>query len=69
MFDTEENGLIDALEVFTGIIIFSDSNAEDKVRFLFDLYDFNEIQSISLLDLELICHNAIIATSKMYGLG
>ena len=36
-------GLIDALEIFSGLIIFSDSKAEDKIRFLFDLFDFNEI--------------------------
>jgi hypothetical protein len=47
-------GLIDALELFAGIIIFSDSKAEDKIRciniyefmiiiVLFDLFDFNEI--------------------------
>ena len=32
-------GLIDALEIFAGLIIFSDSKAEDKIRFLFDLFD------------------------------
>ena len=45
-------GLIDALELFAGIITFSDSKAEDKIRcktflldcvVLFDLFDFNEI--------------------------
>ena len=48
-------GLIEALEVFTGIIIHADSKAEDKIRckfyyqifklnvVLFDLFDFNEI--------------------------
>ena len=45
-------GLIDALEIFSGLIIFSDAKADDKIRFLFDLFDFNEIQTVSLLDLE-----------------
>lgn len=35
--------LIDALEIFSGIIIFSDARAEDKIRFLFDLFDYNSI--------------------------
>jgi microtubule-associated protein-like 5 len=43
IFDTDKNGLIDALELFAGLIIFSDSKAEDKIRFLFDLFDFNEV--------------------------
>jgi len=36
-------GLIDALEIFSGLIIFAEAKAEDKLRFLFDLFDFNEI--------------------------
>jgi hypothetical protein len=40
------------LEIFSGIIIFADAKADDKIRFLFDLFDFNEIQTVSLLDLE-----------------
>jgi hypothetical protein len=36
MFDTDKNGLVDAIEVFSCIIMFSDSKAEDKIRFLFD---------------------------------
>ena len=52
VFDTDHNGLIDALELFSGMIMFADSKAEEKIRFLFDLFDFNEIQSISIMDLE-----------------
>ena len=62
-------GLIDALEIFSGLIMFSDSKAEDKIRFLFDLFDFNEIQSISLMDLEFMLWSVLQATSKIYGLG
>ena len=36
-------GLIDALEIFSGLIMFAEAKAEDKIRFLFDLFDFNEI--------------------------
>jgi len=42
-WDTDNNGLIDALELFSGLIIFADSKSEEKLRFLFDLFDFNEI--------------------------
>ena len=47
-------GLIDALEIFSGMIMFADAKAEDKIRFLFDLFDFNEIMNISLMDLEFL---------------
>ena len=52
VWDTDNNGLIDALELFSGLITFADSRADDKLRFLFDLFDFNEIQSLSVMDLE-----------------
>jgi len=52
IFDDDNNGLIDSLEIFSGLIIFSSASAEDKIHFLFDLFDFNEIGTITLLDLE-----------------
>lgn len=80
MFDDDNNGktsfvylmyligLIDALEIFAGLIIFSDAKAEDKIRFLFDLFDFNEIQTISLLDLEFMIMSVLTATKKIFAL-
>jgi hypothetical protein len=62
-------GLIDALELFSGIIMFSASNTDDKLRFLFDLYDFGSCQTISLMDLEMMITSLLIASSKIYGLG
>ena len=32
IWDTDNNGLVDAMEVFAGLIIFADSRAEDKIR-------------------------------------
>lgn len=32
LWDTDNNGLIDALELFAGLMIFADSKAEDKIR-------------------------------------
>lgn len=61
IWDTDNNGLINALELFAGLIIFADSKFEEKARFLFDLFDFNEMNSLSLLDLEFLllsCANA-----------
>lgn len=71
-------GLIDALELFSGIIIFSDSKADDKIRckfffpsydtiVLFDLFDFNEIQTLSLMDLEFCVQCVLISTGKIFG--
>ena len=32
IWDTDNNGLVDALELFAGLIMFSDAKAEDKLR-------------------------------------
>ena len=32
IFDTDHNGLIDALELFAGLILFADAKAEEKIR-------------------------------------
>ena len=49
--------------------MFSNSNTDDKLRFLFDLYDFGSVQTISLMDLEMMITSLLIASSKIYGLG
>lgn len=67
IWDADNNGLIDALEIFAGIITFADSKAEDKLRFLFDLFDFNEIQTVSLMDLEFCVQCVLVSTGKIFG--
>lgn len=61
-----KGGLIDALEIFSGIIIFSDAESEDKIRFLFDLFDFNEIQTLSLMDIEFMMQSVLVCASKLF---
>ncbi len=51
VWDTDSNGLIDMIEFFTGMAIFSSSKTEDKLRFLIELFDFNA--NGYLLDTEL----------------
>ena len=41
VWDTDSNGLIDCIEFFTGMIVFSNARVEDKLRFLIELFDFN----------------------------
>ncbi|EGR29518.1 PH domain protein [Ichthyophthirius multifiliis] len=67
IWDTDKNGLIDALELFSGLIIFSDGKFEDKLRFLFDIFDFNELNSLSIIDLEFMMISCCNAAFKMYG--
>lgn len=70
IFDTDSNGLIDALEVFSGLIMFAgEERTSEKIRFLFDIFDFNDIQTISYLDLQFMVQSIVVASSKIYGFG
>lgn len=42
IWDNNQTGLIDALQMFSGIILLSSSKIDDKIRFLFEIYDLNE---------------------------
>ena len=45
--------LIDPLELMTGIALFSDSVIfSKKLRFIFELYDFNENEELEIFDLQ-----------------
>jgi hypothetical protein len=51
IWDTDGNGLIDALELFSGLILFSDAKFEEKIRcnFFLSIISFNiYIENISL---------------------
>ena len=43
IWDSDSNGLIDALSFFSIIALYSDALASDKIRFIFRLFDFNEL--------------------------
>jgi len=81
IWDTDDNGLIDALELFSGLILFADAKFEDRIRckknawkilsdlVLFDIFDFNELYSISVIDLEFMIHSCLSSTFKIYSIG
>ncbi|EGR31153.1 hypothetical protein IMG5_116830 [Ichthyophthirius multifiliis] len=66
IWDTDKNGLIDALELFSGLILFSDASFNEKVRFLFDIFDFNEMNILTIVDLEFMLISCANATFKVY---
>ena len=51
LWDTDHNGLIDSIEIFTGLTIYSEAATEEKFHFLFDLVDFNKRHEIGYYDL------------------
>lgn len=77
IWDTDNNGLIDSLELFSGITLFSDTKFEDKIRcniyffkfqVLFDLFDLNELDSLSPVDIEFMIFCCISATFKIFSI-
>jgi microtubule-associated protein-like 5 len=68
IWDVDKNGLIDALELFSGLIVFSDSKLEDKVRFLFDIFDLNEIKCLSKTDVEFMIYSILNSTFKIFAI-
>ena len=67
VWDTDSNGLIDCIEFFTGMIIFSNSRIEDKLRFLIDLFDFNENGYLQEVEIQFMAYNVLTATAKVFG--
>tara|TARA_B110000285_G_C14793903_1_gene454293 strand:+ start:244 stop:573 length:330 start_codon:yes stop_codon:yes gene_type:complete len=68
MLDHDGNGLLDAIELFTIFILFSDSRLEDRIRFMFELYDFNNNAFLEEVDLSFMIYNCITGLVKMYNI-
>lgn len=68
-FDSDNNLLIDGLELFAGLIVLSRNIAfPDKVGFLFELFDFNRLKSLSKTDIEFLLVSCCNAVAKVYQL-
>ena len=67
IWDVGRVRLVDALEIFSGLVVVANITLEDQVKFLFDLYDFNEINSLSVTDIELMAKMILSSLFKIYG--
>lgn len=47
--------------------MFADTCPDDKVQFLFNLFDFNKEESISRTDLQLLAHITLTSVCKILG--
>jgi Ca2+-binding EF-hand superfamily protein len=68
IWDDDRNGLIDSMELFSGLILFSDSKFEDKIRCLFDFFDFNDLNSLAFTDILLMLSSCIKSIYKIHGI-
>ena len=68
IWDSDKNGVIDALELFAGLICFSTAKFEDKIRFLFEIFDLNEADVLCPVDIEFILFSSLSSAFKIYGI-
>ena len=77
LWDTDNNGiafeffnlhlgLIDVIEFFCGLTIFSSSRVEDKIRFLFEFFDMNENNYLEECDIQFMFLSCINAVAKTF---
>ena len=67
MLDQNSNGLIDSIELFTIMCIFSDCREEDKMLFLFDVFDFNGRGWLEAADIEFMMFVIVQGLVKIFG--
>ncbi len=73
VWDLNNDGLIEALEVFSGLALFSSSVLQDRLQcifysVLFNLFDFNFESSISRNDLQLMLYSCLNSAYKILGI-
>jgi len=68
-FDTSGGGLVNALEVLSGLAVMCQSTMLDKVALIFALHDFNGVGSLSYDELVLLLYLAAGATVLCSGKG
>ena len=68
IWDQEKNGLIDVFELFSGLVIFANGNLENKTRFLFEIFDINEANHLSTIDIEFMIYSCLNSSFKILGI-
>jgi len=65
LIDTDKNGLIDAIEFFCCISIPSGLSDRDKLKFIYQCFDFEGIGSITMDEMEIASRSTIIGLKKI----
>ena len=66
VLDSDKNGRIDALEMFAIISMLSAMDTVEKILFLFNLYDFDSTDSLSIDDITLMMVTAVRGLKKIF---
>eukprot|EP00753_Platysulcus_tardus_P000361 PLAT10367.1.p1 GENE.PLAT10367.1~~PLAT10367.1.p1 ORF type:complete len:723 (-),score=420.00 PLAT10367.1:102-2270(-) len=65
VFDTDENGLVDAYEVLGGIAMCSSMEIREKVNFVHALYDFNGSGDLTMDEMTILMRTLVCGLAKM----
>jgi microtubule-associated protein-like 6 len=65
MFDDDENHLVDSLEFLSSFALLSGMTPEDKIRFVFAMYDFDETSLLTLDETVLAFRSCLSGLSKL----
>ena len=65
IWDEEKFGLLDAFEIFSGLIIYSKALFKEKMKFLFEMFDLNEENFITLTELEFLLNTTLTSIFKI----
>ena len=68
VLDTDENELVDSLEMLSAFAILSGMELEDKVRYIFGIYDFDESGVLTLDECILAMRATIGGLCKIAGI-
>mgnify|MGYP003334183303 CR=1 FL=1 len=65
IFDTDRNGLVDALEVLASMAMLSCMPIKDKIDFVYSLYDFNSSGDITIDEMTIMLRTVASGTGKL----
>jgi len=68
VFDDDENSLIDALEFLSSFALLSGMTVEEKMRYIFGIYDFDESGLLSVDEMTLALRSSISGLTKLSGI-
>ena len=68
LWDTDSNGLVDALEIFSVLGLYAKALPEDWARFIFRLYDFNGNETMDSLEIFFLISQLSQGICKMHQL-
>lgn len=69
VLDSDSNGSVDALEFLATIALLSGMEDEEKIAFVYNLYDFAEVDTISKDECTLSMRSTLVGLDKISGCG